>query len=94
MAELIEFAGKEMIGAFDDNEMIIAGERRDECFDFFDSPVLVVTAMHKQLGLVAQAQEREITAVNGDTLTNQVRDARVFAAGAHTDPGTKTESRE
>jgi hypothetical protein len=55
--ELIEFSCEEMIDAFDDNEMIVAGERGDERFDFFDGAVFVVAPMHKQLGLVALAQE-------------------------------------
>ncbi len=54
---MVEFAGKEMIGAVDDNEMIVAGKRGDERFDFFDGAMLVVTSMHEQLGLVALAQE-------------------------------------
>ena len=56
-AQLVEFAGKEMIDAFDDNELIVAGQREDKRFDFFDGAVFVVTSMHKQLGLVALAQE-------------------------------------
>jgi hypothetical protein len=55
--KLVEFAGQEMIDSFDDDEMIVAGERGDERFDFFDGAVLVVASMHKQLGLVALAQE-------------------------------------
>ncbi len=55
--ELVEFAGKEMIDAFDDNELIVAGQREDKRFDFFDGAVFVVASMHKQLGLVALAQE-------------------------------------
>jgi hypothetical protein len=54
---LVEFAGKDMIDSFDDDEMIVAGERGDECFDFFDGAVLVVASVHEQLGLVALAQE-------------------------------------
>jgi hypothetical protein len=54
---LVEFTGKEMIDSFDDNEMIVAGERRDERFDFFDGTVFVVASVHEQLGLVALAQE-------------------------------------
>ena len=54
---LVEFAGKEMIDAFDDNETIIAGKRGDEPFDFFDGAVLVVASLHKQFGLVALAQK-------------------------------------
>ena len=56
-AQLVEFAGKEMIHSFDDNKMILAGERGDERFDFFDGAVLVVASMDEQLGLVALAEE-------------------------------------
>jgi len=90
----VELAGKEMIDSFDDDEMIFAGERGDERFDFFDGAVLVVASVHEQLGLLAVAQEREIRVVHGNAQADQVRDARVFAADAHTDPRTETESRE
>ena len=56
-AQLVEFAGKEMIDAFDDHEPISAGKRGNERFDFFDSPVFVVASMHEQLGFLALAQE-------------------------------------
>ena len=55
--QLVEFAGKEMIDSFDEDEPIVAGERGDERFDFFDGAVLVVASMHEQFGLVALAQE-------------------------------------
>ncbi len=55
--ELVEFSCEEMIGSFHDHEMIVPGERGDERFDFFDGAVFVVAPMHKQLGLVALAQE-------------------------------------
>ncbi len=45
--ELIKFAGKEMIHAFNDDQAIFAGERGDERFHFVDSAVLVVARMHK-----------------------------------------------
>jgi hypothetical protein len=56
-AQLVEFAGKEMIDAFDDHEPIFAGECGNERFDSFDSPVFVVASMHEQLGFLALAQE-------------------------------------
>jgi len=45
--EFIKFAGKEMIDAFDDHQLIFAGKRRDERFDFCYGAVLVVAPMHK-----------------------------------------------
>src|SRR4030081_3212423 len=64
--QLVEFAGKEMIGSFADHKTIFTWKRRDERFDLFDGPVLVVASMHKQLGLVALAQKQEIGAVDGN----------------------------
>ncbi len=55
--EFMKFAGKEMIDALDDNETVVAGESWNQRFDCFDGAVLVVASMHKQLGLVAPAQE-------------------------------------
>ncbi len=53
--QLVEFAGKEMIGVLDNHEMVVAGERGDERSDFFDGAVFVVASVYKQLGLVALA---------------------------------------
>ena len=55
--QLVQFAGKEMIDAFDDDEMTAAGERGDERSDFFDGAVFVVASMHKQFWLFALAEE-------------------------------------
>src|SRR4029077_3789901 len=56
-AQLVEFAGKEMIDAFDDNKMIAAVERGDKRSYFFDGAVFVIASMHEQLRFVALAQE-------------------------------------
>jgi len=75
VVQLIKFAGEKMIGVFDNNEMILACERGNERFDFFDGPVLVVASMHKQLGLIALAQEGEIRAVDRDAQADQASNA-------------------
>src|SRR6266403_2051720 len=56
-AQLVEFAGKKMIDAFDDHEAILAGEGGNERFDFFNGPVFIVASVHEQLGFVAMVQE-------------------------------------
>ena len=56
-AQLVKFSGKEVIDTFDDNEMVAAGERRDERLNFFDGAVFVVASVHEKFGLVALAQE-------------------------------------
>jgi len=55
--QLIEFTGKEMSDAFDDHEMIVAGQREDERSDLFDGAVLVVAPMHEQFWFFALAKE-------------------------------------
>jgi hypothetical protein len=47
VTQLVEFAGEEMIDAFDDHETSIAVKRGDERFDSFDSAVFVVASMNK-----------------------------------------------
>jgi hypothetical protein len=56
-AEIIEFAGEEVIGTFYYNKVVFAWQRRNERFDLFDVPVFVVAAVHEQFGLVALAQK-------------------------------------
>ncbi len=91
---LVKFAGKKMIDSFNHREMIVAGESGNQRFNFFDGAVFVVSPVHKKFGLVALAQEREIRSVDGNTQADQVRDARILAAGTHANPGAKTESRK
>src|SRR5260370_3491392 len=83
-----------MIHSFDDNEMVAPRESGNEGFNFFDGAVFVVSSVHKKFWLAALAQERKIRAVDGNTQADQVRDARVFAADPHANPGAKTESRK
>jgi len=56
-AQLIEFASKEMIDAFDDREMIASRERGDKRFDFFEGAVFVLAPVDKKFGFIALAQE-------------------------------------
>jgi hypothetical protein len=56
-AEIIEFAGEEVIGGFHNNEVVFARQGRNKRLDLFDVPVFVVAAMHEQFGLVALAQK-------------------------------------
>ncbi len=46
-ANLVEFAGKEMIDTLDDSEMVAAGQRGNEGFDFRNGAVFVVSSVHK-----------------------------------------------
>lgn len=93
-AQLVEFAGKKMIDAFDHNELIASGESGNERFDSIDGAVLVVAAVNKQFGFVTLAQERKVRAVDGDSQANQARHAQVLATNTHTNPGAETESRQ
>ena len=55
--KFMKLAGKEMIDTLDDHQLILAGKCGNERFHFCDGAVLVVAPVHKQLGLVALAQE-------------------------------------
>ena len=90
--ELVQFAGKEVIYALNDNQMIFARERGDERFDFFDGAVFVLASVYEQFGLVALPQERKIRAVERNTQADQVRNALVFAPDSQANPRAETES--
>ncbi len=45
--EFMKFAGKEMVDAFDNNQVILAGEGGDERFNLFDGAVLVVAPVNQ-----------------------------------------------
>ena len=63
--QLVEFAGEEMIDAFDDHEMIVTGKRGDERFDFFDGAVLVVASMHEQFWLFFWQRNEKSVSLTG-----------------------------
>jgi len=92
--ELWKFAGKEVIRAFDDSELILAGKRCNECFDVSERAVFVVTSMHEKFWLVALPQEEKVATVDRNSQTDQVRDALMFAPGAQTNQSSKTEACE
>ena len=82
IGQLIEFAGEEVIGAFDDDKAVVARPGCNESFDSFHGAKFVVAAVDKELGFAAVAQERKIGAVYGNAETNEVRDSGIFAANA------------
>ncbi len=51
--ELRKLAGKKMIDPFHDNELIFAGEGRNECSDLHERAIFVVTPVHEKFWLVA-----------------------------------------
>ncbi len=51
--ELWKLAGKKVIDTFHDNELILAGKRRDKCFYLRERAVFVVAPMHEKFWLVA-----------------------------------------
>ncbi len=53
--KLLEFSGEKMIGAFHDNQVIIARQRRHQRFDFSHRSELVIASMHEKLRFVALA---------------------------------------
>lgn len=56
-AQLVELAGKEMIDAFDDDQVIFPWELGNERSHFSNGAVLVVASVHEKFGFVALAQK-------------------------------------
>lgn len=92
MVKLAEFAGKKMIGVFHHDEMIIARQRSNDCFDLANSTMLIVASVNEKLGLVAPLQEGKIGVVDWNAQANEVSDAGILAANLQTHPGSETEA--
>lgn len=92
--EEVEFPGKEVVGALDENEAVFAGEGFHEGFDGWGVAELIALAVKEELGLGAGLEVGEIGIVDGSAEADKLGDTRIFAADAQTDPAAKAESGE
>src|SRR5205807_7960338 len=90
--ELVELGGKKVVCAFHHDEMILAGPRRNQAFNFFYRAVLVCAPVDEEFRLLAVPQERKVRAIHRDAQANQVRDSWILAADPQAHPSAKTES--
>ncbi len=51
--DLWKLADKKVIGAFHNNELILAGKRCSECFHLRDRAIFVIAPVHEEFWLVA-----------------------------------------
>ncbi len=89
---MIEVAGEEVVGIFDDDEAIFTGKSRDEFFNFGASAEFVVGAVNEEFGLGAIGEKPEIGAVHRNAEADEFVDARIAAADAQANQTAKTET--
>lgn len=93
-AEIIEFAGIEMVSVRDDDQAVLAGQGRNDFFDFVDRAVFVVFAVDEEFRFGTVSQITEVGIVDRDAEADKVGNASVLAAHTKANPTSKAEARQ
>lgn len=93
-AEIIEFAGIEMVSVRDDDHAVLAGQGRNDFFDFVDRAVFVVFAVDEEFRFGTVSQITEVGIVDRDAEADEVGNASVLAAHTKANPTSKAEARK
>ena len=80
--EFVQMAGEKVVGVFHNNQAFFSLERRYQFLHFCSWTELIVGSVNKQPRLAALCQKRKVTAVHGDTDSDQFAHARIAAGPA------------
>ena len=94
LVNLMEMAGKEMVGVLDDAQLVFTGQCCDEFGNLGSGSMLIVGALDEEFGLRAAPEIREIGVVDGNAEANQIGDTRIGTADAKANPASETETAE
>jgi hypothetical protein len=93
-AQIGEVPSEEVVGPFNPNQFLFVGGLSDYCFNGSLAAVRVASTLDKQFGLGAVGQVAQLARICRKAHTDERLDARMAAAGPHSDPGSKGEARQ
>jgi hypothetical protein len=91
--DLIQLSYKKVIGIFDNDQLVFAGQRGNQTFQFVYRTINIISAVYEELRLFAPHQIRKVGVVHWRSEAHQRSNSGVLASGLKSNPASETKSR-